>query len=150
MPGAMGSPQMNGTTRIITPLVTLALLLASCTTAREAEEELIESPPRSFVSTPAPAEPTSDAATQETATDTPVAPTETPVPAPTATPIPPTAVPATATPSRDGCSPAYPTVCIPQPPPDLDCGQVSARRFRVLAPDPHGFDNDGDGVGCES
>lgn len=48
------------------------------------------------------------------------------------------------------CSPAYPTVCIPPPPPDLDCGEVAARRFRVVAPDPHRFDRDGDGVGCES
>lgn len=48
------------------------------------------------------------------------------------------------------CSPAYPDVCIPPPPPDLDCGDISYRRFRVLAPDPHRFDNDGDGIGCES
>ncbi len=48
------------------------------------------------------------------------------------------------------CSPAYPTVCIPPPPPDLDCRDVAARRFEVLPPDPHGFDRDGDGVGCES
>lgn len=48
------------------------------------------------------------------------------------------------------CSPAYPDVCIPPAPPDLNCGDISARRFTVLAPDPHGFDGDGDGVGCES
>ena len=47
------------------------------------------------------------------------------------------------------CDAAYPTVCIPPPPPDLDCADVSFRRFRVLAPDPHRFDGDGDGVGCE-
>ncbi|MGZ6214240.1 MAG: HNH endonuclease family protein, partial [Candidatus Limnocylindria bacterium] len=47
------------------------------------------------------------------------------------------------------CSPAYPTVCIPPPPPDLDCGQIPYRRFIVLAPDPHHFDGDGDGIGCE-
>jgi micrococcal nuclease len=52
--------------------------------------------------------------------------------------------------SRSGCSPAYPDVCIPPPPPDLDCADVSARRFRVLPPDPHHFDGDGDGIGCES
>lgn len=48
------------------------------------------------------------------------------------------------------CDPAYPTVCIPPPPPDLDCGQVAFTNFRVLAPDPHNFDSDGDGVGCET
>ena len=48
------------------------------------------------------------------------------------------------------CHPAYPEVCIPPPPPDLDCGEIQHRRFQVLAPDPHGFDRDQDGVGCES
>jgi micrococcal nuclease len=41
-------------------------------------------------------------------------------------------------------------VCIPPSPPDLDCADVSFRRFRVLAPDPHRFDLNHDGVGCES
>ena len=48
------------------------------------------------------------------------------------------------------CDTAYPEVCISPPPPDLDCGEVVYRRFKVLAPDPHGFGGDGDGVGCES
>ena len=47
------------------------------------------------------------------------------------------------------CDPAYPDVCIPPSPPDLDCGQISERRFRVLHPDPHRFDGDHDGIGCE-
>lgn len=48
------------------------------------------------------------------------------------------------------CDPAYPDVCIPPPPPDLDCDDVSYSAFRVVEyPDPHGFDGDGDGVGCE-
>lgn len=50
---------------------------------------------------------------------------------------------------RDGCDPAYPDVCIPPPPPDLDCADVPYRRFRVLPPDPHRFDREGDGIGCE-
>lgn len=62
--------------------------------------------------------------------------------------VPPTEPPAAA-PSRPGCDPAYPEVCIPPPPPDLDCGEISFRRFRVLAPDPHNFDGDHDGIGCE-
>lgn len=48
------------------------------------------------------------------------------------------------------CDPAYPTVCIPPTPPDLDCGDLSERRFTVLTPDPHRFDGDNDGIGCES
>jgi hypothetical protein len=48
------------------------------------------------------------------------------------------------------CDAAYPTVCIPSPPPALNCSDIPYRRFTVLAPDPHGFDRDHDGVGCES
>ena len=47
------------------------------------------------------------------------------------------------------CHPSYPTLCIPPAPPDLDCRSVGAKRFAVRPPDPHGFDADGDGVGCE-
>lgn len=47
------------------------------------------------------------------------------------------------------CDPSYPDVCIPPPPPDLDCGDIPHRRFRVLPPDPHHFDGDRDGIGCE-
>jgi micrococcal nuclease len=47
------------------------------------------------------------------------------------------------------CDAAYPDVCIPPPPPDLDCPQVAERNFRVLPPDPHQFDGDRDGIGCE-
>lgn len=48
------------------------------------------------------------------------------------------------------CSPAYPGVCIPPAPPDLDCGDITFRRFQVLRPDPHNFDADGNGIGCET
>lgn len=51
--------------------------------------------------------------------------------------------------AQPGCDPAYPDVCIPSPPPDLDCRQVSFQSFRVLPPDPHNFDGNFDGVGCE-
>ena len=50
---------------------------------------------------------------------------------------------------RENCDPAYPNVCIPSPPPDLDCGDIEYRRFQVLEPDPHRFDGDKDGIGCE-
>jgi hypothetical protein len=67
-------------------------------------------------------------------------------PPPTATPVPPpTAVPAPAS----NCHPSYPTVCIPPPPPDLDCGDIPYRRFTVVGSDPHRFDGDNDGIGCE-
>jgi hypothetical protein len=48
------------------------------------------------------------------------------------------------------CDPAYPDLCIPPPPPDLDCADVNGGDFTVLPPDPHGFDREGDGVGCET
>lgn len=47
------------------------------------------------------------------------------------------------------CDPAYPNVCIPSPPPDLQCQDIPDRRFRVLPPDPHNFDGNRDGVACE-
>lgn len=47
------------------------------------------------------------------------------------------------------CDPAYPTVCIPNVPYDLDCPEVSATNFAVPGRDPNGFDGDGDGIGCE-
>lgn len=47
------------------------------------------------------------------------------------------------------CDPSYPGVCIAPAPPDLDCGDITFRRFQVLPSDPHGFDRDQDGVGCE-
>lgn len=47
------------------------------------------------------------------------------------------------------CDRAYPGVCIPSPPPDLDCPEVRFRNFRVVGADPHRFDRDRDGRGCE-
>jgi len=61
-------------------------------------------------------------------------------------PLPPSA---TTPPPASRCSPAYPTVCIPPPPPDLDCGDITHRRFTVRSPDPHDFDADKNGIGCE-
>lgn len=67
--------------------------------------------------------------------------TRTATPRPTIPPIP------TRNPAL--CHPSYPTVCIPPPPPDLDCGDIPYRNFTVLPPDPHNFDSDNDGIGCE-
>lgn len=88
----------------------------------------------------------------------------TPTPMPTATPeIPPTVIPThtpvptsipenpepTAAPS---CEPSYPDVCIPLKSEvgDLNCGDIPYKNFTVLQPDPHRFDGNKDGVGCES
>lgn len=60
----------------------------------------------------------------------------------------PVAPPPAAAPASE-CHPSYPTLCLPGAP-DLDCGDISARRFPVLPPDPHRFDGDHDGIGCES
>lgn len=48
------------------------------------------------------------------------------------------------------CDLAYVGVCLPPPPPDLDCADVAERRFRLREParDPHRFDGDGNGLGC--
>jgi micrococcal nuclease len=81
------------------------------------------------------------------------APTPAPAPTPPPSPVPtaaPTTAPTAAPPPPANCDPSYPTVCIPPYPPDLDCGEIAFRNFDVLPPDPHGFDGDNDGIGCES
>jgi micrococcal nuclease len=50
---------------------------------------------------------------------------------------------------RAECNPSYPTLCIPVGARDLDCDEISASNFPVRGPDPHGFDADRDGLGCE-
>ncbi len=52
-------------------------------------------------------------------------------------------------PPKRNCDPSYPTLCLPPGMYDLDCPDISAGRFPVLPPDPHRFDGDGDGIGCE-
>lgn len=46
------------------------------------------------------------------------------------------------------CAPGY-SRCVPPPPPDLNCSDVRAP-ISVTGSDPHRFDSDGDGIGCES
>ena len=48
------------------------------------------------------------------------------------------------------CDPAYPDVCIKSPPPNLNCPDIPNTDFKVIPPDPHGFDRDGNGKGCET
>ena len=43
-----------------------------------------------------------------------------------------------------------PDICIPPYPPDLNCPDISYKNFQVTGADPHGFDGDNDGIGCES
>lgn len=45
---------------------------------------------------------------------------------------------------------SYANVCIAHYPPDLDCSDVPHSDFRVTDSDPHGFDGDSDGEGCET
>lgn len=46
--------------------------------------------------------------------------------------------------------PSYPTGCIPPPLPDLDCKDIPHKNFVVIGEDPHRFDGDNDGFGCEN
>lgn len=55
--------------------------------------------------------------------------------------------------SGGDCLTSYPDLCVPPTPPDLDCAWVydqGMSHITVLAPDPHRFDGNHDGVGCES
>ena len=50
------------------------------------------------------------------------------------------------------CGPSYPDLCIPPGTADLNCDYVFSlgmNSITVYAPDPHGVDGDGNGVGCE-
>lgn len=53
-------------------------------------------------------------------------------------------------PTKSSCDPSYPAVCIEEYPPDLDCDEIRYSDFMVIGNDPHGFDIDGNGIGCES
>jgi hypothetical protein len=50
----------------------------------------------------------------------------------------------------EDCDNSYPDECIPPPPPVLDCSDIDEDDFEVRRSDPHGFDDDNDGVGCEA
>ncbi len=80
----------------------------------------------------------------------PPAPKPKPTPKPKPAPRPPAPKPAPKPAPRANCDPSYPTVCIPPAPPDLDCGDIPYDHFQVVGADPHNFDGDHDGVGCQS
>ena len=48
------------------------------------------------------------------------------------------------------CDPNYSGACVPPYPPDVDCGDLSAKGFRVVGTDVHRLDRDKDGLACES
>jgi hypothetical protein len=50
----------------------------------------------------------------------------------------------------EDCDNSYPDECIPPPPPVLECSNISEDDFEVRGSDPHGFDDDNDGMGCET
>lgn len=50
---------------------------------------------------------------------------------------------------KESCDDSYPDVCITPYPPDLNCGDISYKNFRVVGNDSHRFDGDKDGIGCE-
>lgn len=53
-------------------------------------------------------------------------------------------------PSNPSCDPNYSGACIPVYPPDIDCGDISAKNFKSIGSDPHRLDRDNDGIACES
>lgn len=81
----------------------------------------------------------------------PVAPPPSPVEKAVETSPSPPPAPAVVESPQSNCDSSYPDsdVCIPPPPPDLNCPDISYRNFTVQQPDPHGFDRDSDGIGCE-
>ena len=62
---------------------------------------------------------------------------------------PPAPSPPAPKPPSSGCDPNYRGACVPNVPYDLDCADINGPVY-VVGRDPHGFDGDGDGVGCES
>ncbi len=110
----------------LTPSQTVTALPASATSS------LTSSPTPTITGTPPTATPSLTAS---------ITPTFSPSPIPaTATDIP------TAT---THCDNSYLPLCIPPPPPDLNCSDIPYTNFNVEFPDPHNFDSDGNGIGCE-
>ena len=59
-------------------------------------------------------------------------------------------IPTDATQDNDDCISSYPDICKPSLLLNLNCGDISDKRFKVLLTDPHGLDYVGEGKGCES
>ena len=56
----------------------------------------------------------------------------------------------TQTNTQNTCDTSYPNVCIAPSPPNLNCNEIEHSNFKVVGDDPHGFDDDHDGIGCET
>ena len=53
-------------------------------------------------------------------------------------------------PNTSNCLSSYPDFCMPPGTPDIDYPDIPFSNFAVRGNDPHHFDRDNDGVGCES
>jgi len=130
----------------------ISLVMAGITAPETPQEQVVTPAPEPMLDgTPTP---TPDSPSPTPTPEPPPAPTmeptvEAPTPEPAVEAPPPEPEAAPADEPASNCDPAYPDSCIPPPPPDLDCGDIGERDFTVLAPDPHGFDREGDGIGCE-
>jgi hypothetical protein len=51
--------------------------------------------------------------------------------------------------SPKGCDTSYPDICISITSAKLSCFDIPYKNFKVLLPDRHEFDSDGDSIGCE-
>lgn len=51
--------------------------------------------------------------------------------------------------SPQGCDSSYPDICISITSAKMSCFDIPYINFKVLLPDRHKFDSDGDGIGCE-
>ena len=51
--------------------------------------------------------------------------------------------------STERCDSSYPDICISITSAKLSCFDIPYKNFKVLLPDRHEFDSDGDGIGCE-
>jgi hypothetical protein len=153
MLGAALAPPEESGTKVVTNGVTSAGVIPP---GPEADSTTTTTAPATTTSTAEPITTTTEAPTTTTAKPTTTTrPTTTTTRPTTTTTVRPTTtttrlVTTTTVPVRNGsCDLSYPDVCIPPAPPDLDCPEIAYTNFRVTGIDPHGFDGDNDGIGCE-
>src|SRR5918998_3847994 len=116
--------------------ILLLVVLAACGGETAVEETGPAPEPTTSTSTTTTSTSTSTTTTLATTTTTPARATTTVVArtAPTARLVPTTA-------ASDGCHPSYAGACLPVGP-DVDCGDIGARRFTVVGPDVYRLDAD--------
>ena len=132
---------------VITAWVTSGCGAGSGPTKASVVPGVVESPSTTASSTTTTMETTSSTAAATTTTTAKPVTTTTRPPTTTTTRVTSTTTRPAVT--NSSCDPHYPGVCIPPPPPDLDCAEISHKNFAVVGGDPHGFDADKDGIGCE-